>query len=75
VFPDIFGGGGCEGENSHSCIWEFGKGDLRALRFCGVAVLQLERGKRLEAEGEMSNDKGERLRLRLRGGGGRRNTK
>jgi len=45
------------------------------LRFCGVAVLQLERGKRLEAEGEMSNDKGERLRLRLRGGGGRRNTK
>jgi hypothetical protein len=24
--------------------WEFGKGALSELRFCGVAVLQLERG-------------------------------
>jgi len=33
--------------------WEFGKGDLSELRFCGVAVLQ-------------SKEKRSRLRLRLR---------
>jgi len=34
--------------------WECGKGALSELRFCGVAV-----GKRLEAEGERSNDQWE----------------
>ncbi len=29
-----------QGRNLHSCIWDFGKGALSELRFCGVVVLQ-----------------------------------
>jgi len=49
----------------NSDTWEFGKGALSELRFCGVAVLLC--CSRKEVGGRRRNVKGERLRLRLRG--------
>ena len=54
-FPDFWGNTVVHERNSDP--WEFGKGALSELRFCGVAVLQSERGKRLEVGGRRRNIK------------------
>jgi hypothetical protein len=54
----------------NSGTWEFAKGALRELRFCGAAVFRSKggevRGWRLEVGGKERNAKGERVRVRLR---------
>jgi hypothetical protein len=53
-FPELVENSVVHERNSDS--WEFGKGALSKLRFCGVAVLQSERGKRFEVGGRGENE-------------------